>query len=77
MWYGLGLVLGAAAGYSIAFFRLRWMEKHLDRQVFCKGTILQRGKGDMPSAVVYSRKAGAAPEPVSAAGGKEQTAAGV
>jgi uncharacterized membrane protein len=77
MWYGLGLVLGAAAGYSIAFFRLRWMEKHMDRQVFCKGTILQRGKGDMPSAVVFSRKTGAAPEPASAAGVTEQTTAGV
>ena len=60
IWYGLGLVLGAVTGYSIAYFRLRWMEKHLDRQVFCKGTIIQRGNGAMPSAVVYSRESAGA-----------------
>ncbi len=55
MWYGLGLVLGAVSGYSIAFFRLRWLEKHLDRQVFCQGTLIPRGSGARPSSLAYSR----------------------
>jgi hypothetical protein len=57
IWYGLGLVLGAISGFAIAFFRLRWMERHLDRQVFCRGTIIPGGNGAMPSAMVYTRAA--------------------
>jgi uncharacterized membrane protein len=57
IWYGLGLVLGAISGFTIAFFRLKWMERHLDRQVFCRGTIIPGGNGAMPSAMVYTRAA--------------------
>lgn len=57
IWYGLGLVLGAVSGFSIAYFRLRWMERNLDTQVFCQGTIIQHGIGAKPSAVVYTGSA--------------------
>ena len=50
------LIIGANfSGFAIAFFRLRWMERHLDRQVFCQGTIIPDGSGTMPSAIVYAR----------------------
>lgn len=56
IWYGLGVVLGAASGYSVAYFRLRWINRHIDREVFCRGTLIQRGGGEMPSPLVYSKK---------------------
>ena len=56
IWYGLGVVLGAASGYSVAYFRLRWINRHIDREVFCRGTLIRRGSGEMPSPLVYSKK---------------------
>ncbi len=64
IWYGLGLLLGSVSGYAIAYFRLRWMERNLDRQVFCRGTLLDRGSGEKPSGLVYTR-------PFSSAGAKD------
>lgn len=55
IWYGAGLVFGALVGWSVAYFRLRYIEKELDTHVFCKGSILERGKGAMPSNLVYRR----------------------
>ena len=56
IWYGLGVVLGSVSGYSVAYFRLRWINRHIDREVFCKGTLIPRGEGKMPSPLVYSKK---------------------
>jgi len=53
IWYGLGFVIGSATGYSIAYFRLRWVERHLEREVFCTGDIIPRELGKRPSARVY------------------------
>ena len=71
IWYGLGVTLGSFSGYSVAFFRLRWMNRHIDRQVFCRGTLIPFGDDVMPSAVVYkkeyaadSEKDGGAPKEV-------------
>ena len=53
IWYGLGVLLGAFAGWSVAYARLRWVERNLNRNTFCKWLLLKRGKGKMPSSVVY------------------------
>ena len=55
IWYGLGVVLGAFAGWTIAYGRLRWVEKHLDRNIFCEGQLLKRGRGKKPSDIVYRK----------------------
>lgn len=55
IWYGVGVVMGAFTGWTIAYMRLRWVERHLDTQVFCKGTLLKRGKGLRPSGRVYKK----------------------
>lgn len=52
-WYGIGVVIGAAIGWSIAYFRLRWVERHMDVHVFCNGTILKTGKGELLPSKVY------------------------
>lgn len=53
IWYGLGVVAGALIGWSIAYTRLRWIEKNMDIHIFCKGRMLERGKGKKPSGKVY------------------------
>jgi len=55
IWYGLGVLLGAFTGWTIAYARLRWVEKHLDRNIFCKWQLLKRGKGKKPSDLVYRK----------------------
>lgn len=57
IWYGIGLVFGAAIGWAVAYYRLRVMEKNLDIHIFCAGNILKRGKGKKPANKVYERTA--------------------
>lgn len=52
-WYGIGLCIGAFLGWTMGFFRLRWVEKNMDTHIFCKGDILERGRGKMPQTEVY------------------------
>lgn len=55
IWYGTGVVAGAFTGWSIGYFRLRWTERNMDRQVFCQGDLIAQGKGIRPSNQVYQR----------------------
>lgn len=55
IWYGIGLVIGTAVGWAVAYHRLRVMEKTLDIHIFCSGNIMKRGHGKKPSNKVYSR----------------------
>ncbi len=57
IWYGMGLVVGSFTGLTLAYSRLRWVERHLDEHVFCKGTLFPMNKGKRPEAKVYDRKA--------------------
>ena len=56
-WYGIGLVFGSAVGFSVAYHRLRVMEKTLDVHIFCNGNIMKRGHGTCPSNKVFDRYA--------------------
>lgn len=55
IWYGIGLWLGAFVGWTIAYMRIRRMEKHLTAFVFSQGTLIKYKKGRMPSSMVYCR----------------------
>lgn len=55
IWYGSGLLEGAFAGWCVAYGRLRWVERHMDAHVFCRGTLIPYGKGTMPSGMVYKK----------------------
>lgn len=57
IWYGIGLVAGSFAGWTVAYGRLRYLEEHLDRHIFCKGTIMKFGEGPQPSNLVFDRRA--------------------
>lgn len=53
-WYGMGLCVGAFAGWCMAYARLRWVEKNIDTHIFCQGNLLKRGGGAKPSEIVYN-----------------------
>ena len=55
IWYGLGLVAGSFIGFTVAFHRIQWMEKHLDIHIFCNGHLLKTKKGKCPSPKVFDR----------------------
>ncbi|MBQ8640133.1 MAG: exopolysaccharide Pel transporter PelG [Lachnospiraceae bacterium] len=55
IWYGMGLVTGAFTGWTVSYFRLRWLEKHLDVHIFCSGRLLKSGQGKQPDSKVFDR----------------------
>ena len=55
IWYGMGLVAGSFVGLTVAYARLRWVERHLDTHTFCKGTLFPVTKGKRPEAKVYDK----------------------
>lgn len=57
-WYGVGVIVGSLLAWCVAYYRLRWVEKHLDEHIFCKGDLIDYGKGiKLPSKVYDARKA--------------------
>lgn len=58
IWYGIGFFGGAIIGFTVAYFRLRYIEKNLDVHVFCKGHLLKAGEGEKPDNKVYTRAEG-------------------
>lgn len=56
IWYGIGVVLGSFTGWTVAYLRLRRVEKNLDTHTFCQGMLLKRTNGPKPSGVVYQAK---------------------
>lgn len=54
IWYGLGLLLGAFVGWTVGFGRLQWVERNMDKHIFCRGTLLEKDKRPKPSGKVYS-----------------------
>ena len=55
IWYGLGVTMGALMGWCVSYFRIRYLEKHLDNHIFCTGQILRVGIGPKPSSKVFDR----------------------
>lgn len=58
IWYGLGLLIGALTGWTIGYFRLRWLEKNLFAHIFCRGHLMKHRTEPMPSGLVYDRRSG-------------------
>ncbi|MBQ1849568.1 MAG: exopolysaccharide Pel transporter PelG [Lachnospiraceae bacterium] len=55
IFYGLGVIVGALTGFVIAYLRLRWVEKHLDEHIFCRGVLFPTKLSKKPSALVFDR----------------------
>lgn len=58
IWYGAGLVMGSFLGFTVGYFRLRWVEHHMDVHIFCQGELFKIKRGRKPSAKSYDRKEG-------------------
>lgn len=59
IFFGIGVWIGSVTGFVTAYLRLRWMEKHLDEHIFCRGNIMKQGKGIKPSSKVFDASVGA------------------
>lgn len=55
IWYGLGFTIASLCAFTFSYFRLRWIERRLDHFIFCRGSILEKGVGERPSSLVFSR----------------------
>lgn len=55
IWYGLGVIVGSLTGFCIAYLRLRWVEKHLDEHIFCRGILFPTKFSKKPPALVYDK----------------------
>ena len=53
IFYGTGVWVGSVTGFTVAYMRLQWMEKHLDEHMFCRGNIMKQAKGIKPSPKVF------------------------
>ena len=53
IFYGFGIWVGSVVGFTVAFSRLRRMEKNLDEHMFCRGNIMKQAKGIKPSPKVF------------------------
>lgn len=56
IFYGIGLVAGATAGFCCGYFRLRWLEKNMDEHIFCNGDLIKQGTGKRPKNKVFDRR---------------------
>jgi uncharacterized membrane protein len=54
--YGIGAFIGALAGWTYSFFRLRYMEKNLDFHIYGRGKLLPERREDMPTAVSFHKE---------------------
>ncbi len=57
IWQGVGLIAGAFTGWTVAYLRIRWVEKHLASHIFCRGVLLKKENVPAPSSKVYDRYA--------------------
>lgn len=55
VWYGMGVLMGALAGWTFSFFRIRYMERHFEEHIFCGVKIIDQRKMDMPKTTIYKK----------------------
>jgi uncharacterized membrane protein len=53
IWYGAGMLAGTFAGWTVGYGRLRQVTRNLDRHIFCRGSLMEKGQGQQPPAKVY------------------------
>ncbi len=54
--YGLGAFFGAFVGWTVCYYRLRYMERHFDRHIFCRGHIVKGRSAPSASVVLTTGK---------------------
>ena len=56
IWYGIGLVAGAASGFIFGYLRIRYLERNIDQHIFCNGDLIRSGYGKRPEGMVFNRR---------------------
>ena len=54
IWYGAGFTAASFLAFTFSYFRLKWIEKNMDRHVFCRGTVLRQVNSERPDPDVYN-----------------------
>lgn len=54
-WQGAGLFAGALLGWTYSCFRLRYIQKHFDAHIFCRGELVAKKPAEIPSSKVFDR----------------------
>lgn len=72
IFFGTGVWVGSMVGFTIAYLRLRWLERNLDAHIFCRGDIMKRSKGIKPSGKVFDRRAQQSEASLEVSGGMPQ-----
>ena len=62
IFYGTGIWIGSVIGFTVAYLRLRWLERNLDEHMFCRGNIMKQAKGIKPSPKVFDLREQKKPE---------------
>ncbi len=52
--YGLGAFIGAFIGWSVCYYRLRYMERNFDQQIFCRGHVVSTRYAAGPVSTVLT-----------------------
>lgn len=53
IWYGIGTFIGSFCGWTVAYARLRWVERNLDEHIFCVGELIPSRHELLPDSTVY------------------------
>lgn len=62
IWYGSGLAAGAFAGWTLAYARLRWIERNLNIHIFCQGYLIRPERQERPDSKIYDKRKGLMPK---------------
>lgn len=54
-WKGLGLIIGSFVGWTVAYLRLYYLERHMDEHIFCNGYLINKGRDRVLSNKVYDK----------------------
>lgn len=57
MWWGIGLFIGMLSSWTFSFFRIKWIEKNIDKHIFCHGTVVNTVK-ERSHKPIYKREIG-------------------
>lgn len=56
VWFGIGVLIGALCGWTFSFFRIRYMERHIEEHIFCKAKLVKEHTTGVQRTIVYSRE---------------------
>ena len=53
--YGAGPLFGGLCGWTYSYFRIRYLEKHFDKHIFCNVRVVSESKEKLPDNLIYQK----------------------